>query len=66
MMQYVQGKREMFYFTGIDVSKDKIDIGWLRDFVGIPQALIQLIHPTQGPPLQLFHKPVLTVLLRFH
>ncbi len=21
----------MFYFTGIDVSKDKIDIGWLRD-----------------------------------
>ena len=32
MMLYEQGEIiEMSYFTGIDVSKEKFDIGWLRD-----------------------------------
>lgn len=38
----------MFYITGIDVSKDKIDIGWLRDATAGKKKSKVLRNTTQG------------------
>ena len=38
----------MFYFTGIDVGKDKVDIGWLRDAAKGKKKSKVLKNTTQG------------------